>query len=50
MRNVTLVVLEPVPVNIPDTWYSRMVVLPKCNVKPSKSGDLEAVCQVNTPN
>ena len=42
-RDVQLGVLEPVPVNEPVTWCSRMLVTPKSNGKPRRVVDFQAL-------
>ena len=42
-RDVQLGVLEPVPVNEPVTWCSRMVVTPKANGEPRRVVDFQAL-------
>ena len=43
MRDVALGVIEPVPVNTPVTWCSRMVVVPKHNGEPRRTVDMQAL-------
>ena len=43
MRNVALGVIEPVPINTPVTWCSRMVVVPKHSGEPQRTVDLQAL-------
>ena len=42
-RDVALGVIEPVPLNTPVTWCSRMVVVPKHNGEPRRTVDLQAL-------
>ena len=42
MRDVALGVIEPVPINTPVTWCSRMVVVPKHNGEPRRTVDLHS--------
>ena len=43
MRDVALGVIEPVPINTPVTWCSRMVVVPKHSGEPRRTVDLQAL-------
>ena len=43
MRDVALGVIEPVPVNTPVTWCSRMILVPKHNGQPRRCVDLQAL-------
>ena len=43
MRDVALGVIEPVPVNTPVTWCSRMVVVPKHSGEPRRTVDMQAL-------
>ena len=43
MRDVALGVIEPVPVNTPVTWCSRMIVVPKHNGEPRRTVDMQAL-------
>ena len=47
MRDVALGVIEPVPVNTPVTWCSRMVVVPKHNGEPNRTVDMQALNRVS---
>ena len=42
-RDVSLGVIEPVPVNTPVTWCHRMVVVPKHNGEPRRTVDMQAL-------
>ena len=42
-RDVALGVIEPVPINTPVTWCSRMVVVPKHSGEPRRTVDLQAL-------
>ena len=43
MRDVALGVIEPVPVNSPVTWCSRMITVPKHSGEPRRTVDLQAL-------
>ena len=47
MRDVALGVIEPVPINTPVTWCSRMVVVPKHNGEPRRTVNLQALNPVS---
>ena len=42
-RDVALGVIEPVPINSPVTWCSRMITVPKHNGEPRRVVDLQAL-------
>ena len=43
MRDVALGVIEPVPINTPVTWCSRMVMVQKDSGEPRRTVDLQAL-------
>ena len=47
MRDVALGVIEPVPINTPVTWCSRMVMAPKHSGEPRRTVDLQALNRVS---
>ena len=42
-RDVALGIIEPVPLNTPTSWCSRMVIVPKSNGEPRRTVDFKAL-------
>ena len=46
LRDVSLGVIEPVPLNTPVTWCHRMVTVPKHNREPRRTVDMQSLNKV----